>query len=89
MISSNTLKRSLMSLLSILASWLMTIPCSLMLFRFYGEDPNTTSPEDFFSLLYRFHVLVDNARANNLKEKEEQEKRLAAALKEVCTLLWC
>lgn len=43
---------------------------------FYAEDANVCSPEEFFTILQKFHMMMDNAASMNRKERELEEKRI-------------
>jgi hypothetical protein len=54
--------------------------------RFYGEDPVTCTPEEFFTILQKFHMLMENATNMNKKERDAEEKRVQKD-KQACSLV--
>lgn len=53
------------------------------LVEFYGEDPTVFTPEEFFTILSKFNIMMANAAAMNKKEREMEEKRVQKDLKQV------
>eukprot|EP01111_Echinosteliopsis_oligospora_P017871 TRINITY_DN7913_c0_g1_i1.p1 TRINITY_DN7913_c0_g1~~TRINITY_DN7913_c0_g1_i1.p1 ORF type:complete len:1046 (-),score=339.10 TRINITY_DN7913_c0_g1_i1:117-3254(-) len=56
---------------------------------FYGEDPKTTTPEEFFALISKFGAVIEQAHKDAATEKERQEKeskRAAAAAQKKSTV---